>query len=354
MGQERSLRGPVPDVVHRRTRKEVQPVAVRLVPRNGQLPVGGTQPHDRLEEDPAALLNILPHGVQVCGKLHTGGEQALAVLSLALAVELLPPLRHKPEGWIVAAQNFNGVPGPVQLIPQSGILPCGTIVGAVGTDVHHLSRALHQGLHIHTGNGDGQQTHGGKDGIAAADVIRHHKGLPALGVRQRFQRTPGLIGGGVDALAGFLLAVFLLQQLPEETECHGRLRGGTGFGDDIHGEIHIPHQIQYLAQCVAGETVAHKVHVGRLFLFQVIIGRTQAVDHAAGSQIAAADADDHQCLRIALDLLSGSPDPGKFLPVIRLRQMHPTGKFSAQTGAGLNFFMGFFQTGQQCLLVRLR
>ena len=37
VGQERSLRGPVPDVVHRRTRKEVQPVAVRLVPRNGQL-----------------------------------------------------------------------------------------------------------------------------------------------------------------------------------------------------------------------------------------------------------------------------------------------------------------------------
>ena len=74
----------------------------------------------------------------------------------------------------------------------------------------------------------------------------------------------------------------------------------------------------------------------------------------AGSQIAAADADDHQRLRIALDLLSGSLNSSKFLPVIRLGQMHPSGEFSAQTGAGLEFFMGFFQTGQQCLLVRLR
>ena len=354
MGQERSLRSPVPDVVHRRARQEVQPIAVRLIPRNGELSVRGTQPHDRLKEDPAALLNILPHGVQVRGKLHTGGEQALAVLSLALAVELLPPLRHKPEGRIVATQNFNGVPGPVQLIPQGGILPRGVGVGVVGADVHHLCRALHQGLHIHAGNGDGQQAHGGEDGIPSADVVRYHEGLPALGVRQRFQRAPGLVSGSVDTLTGFLLAVFLLQQFSEETECHGRLRGGTRFGDNVDGEIHIPHQIQHLAQCVTGEAVAHKVHIRRLFLFQIIIRGAQTVDHAAGSQIAAADADDHQRLRIALDLLGGSPDPGKFFPVIRLRQMHPTREFSAQAGAGLELFMGLFQTGQQCLLVRLR
>ena len=87
---------------------------------------------------------------------------------------------------------------------------------------------------------------------------------------------------------------------------------------------------------------------------EIIFRGAQAVDHAAGSQIAAADADGHQCLRIALDLLGGSLDSGKFFPVICLRQMHPAGEFSAQTGAGLKFFMGFFQTGQQCLLVRLR
>ena len=49
--------------------------------------------------EPLPLLDVLTHGVQVRGELHAGGEEALVLLALALAVELLPPLRHEPEGW---------------------------------------------------------------------------------------------------------------------------------------------------------------------------------------------------------------------------------------------------------------
>ena len=82
----------------------------------------------------------------------------------------------------------------------------------------------------HTGHGDGQQAHGGEDGVPAAYLVGHHEGLPALGVGQALERAPGFVGGGVDPLAGLLMAVLLLQGFPEEAEGHGGLGGGAGLG----------------------------------------------------------------------------------------------------------------------------
>ena len=322
-------------MIHGGACQKVQTVPVFPVIGDGELPVGGPQPHHGFKENPAALLNVLPHRVEVGGKFHAGREQALAVLALALAEKLLPPLRHEPEGRVEAGQQLNGESGPVQLVPQGGILPCGTFKGAFSAAGHHVRRAVHQLRDIHPDSRDGQQAHGGQNGVASADFIRYYKGFPALIVRHGFQNAPGLVRGGVDAAAGALTAVFLFQQLPEESEGHGGLRGGAGLGDDVDGEVHVLHQIQHLPQRIAGKAVAHKVDAGRVLFLQIVIGRAQAVDDPTGPQIAAADADDHQRLGVCTDPLGRRLNPGKFPPVIVPGQVNPAGEFPAQTGSGL-------------------
>ena len=267
MGQQRALHGAVPDEVHIGAGQEVQTVAVGLVPGHGQAVFRGAQAHHGLEHKALALLDVLAHGVEVRGELHAGGEQALVVLALALAVQLLPPLQHEAEGGVIAGQQLHGAAGAVQLVADGGIAPGGAVVGGLGAAVHHLGGAPHQGVDVHAGDGDGQQAHGGQHAVPAAHVIGHHEGLPALGVRQGLQSAAALVGGGVNAALGALLAVLLLQRLPEEAEGHGGLRGGAGFGDDVHGEIHILHQLQNFLKGVGGQAVAGEVDIGGVFLF---------------------------------------------------------------------------------------
>ena len=184
MGQQRTLHSTVPDMVHRGSGKEIQPVTVRRVPGDGELPGRGAEAHHGLKENAAARLNVLAHGVQVGGKFHAGGEQTLSILALALAEELLPPLREEAEAGLIAGQQLHGKAFVVQLVPQRGILPRGVSKGGVGTAGHHVRRALHQGGNVHTGCRDGEKPHGGEYGVSPADVIRHYKRLPALTVRQ--------------------------------------------------------------------------------------------------------------------------------------------------------------------------
>ena len=283
MGQQGALHGPVPDEVQGLARQEVQPVAVRLVRRDCQLSVGGTQAHHGLKHQALALLDVLAHGVEVRGELHAGGEEALALLALALAEELLPPLRHEPERRVIAGQELNGPARPVQLVPDGGVPPGRAPEGSLGAGLHHLRRSLHQGGDIHPGHGNGQQAHGGQHAVSAAHVVGDHEGLPSLAVRQGLQGATGLVRGGVDPLPGALPAVLLLQGLPEEAEGHGGLSSGARLGNHVDGEIHIRHQVQHLPHSVGGKAVAHKVDVGGILALQVVIGRAQAVDDTPGA-----------------------------------------------------------------------
>ena len=355
MGQQRAVHGLLADEVHALARQEVQAVAICLVVGDGVLVLRRAEAHHRLKEMALALLDILPHGVQVGGELHAGGEQTLALLALGLAVQLLPPLGHKPEAGLIGRQDLDLLAAAVQLVPGGGVLPRG-----VGTHVrrragvHHLAGAVHQGVDVDARHGDGQQPHGGQHAVPAAHVVGHHKRLIALGVRQRLQRASVPVGGGVDALGGPLRSVLLLQQLAEEAERHCRLCGGAGFGDDIDGEVHAVQQLHDLAHVVGGQAVAHEVDVGGVLLFQIVVGGAQALDHAPGAQIGAADADDHQRLRVRLDARCRGLDAGKLLLVVVLRQAHPAGKVAAGAVTLLQMVVGDAQAGRQRRLVGQR
>ena len=135
--------------------EEVEPVHVLRIIGDGELTLGLLKAHHRLHEDALPLLNVLAHGVQVGGKLHAGGEDALAVLAFALAVELLPPLGEEAEGGLVAGQQLHLLAALIQGVAGGGVLPGGVVLSALGQGLHGLGSAGHQGVGVDTGHGDG-------------------------------------------------------------------------------------------------------------------------------------------------------------------------------------------------------
>ena len=313
---------------------------------NGDAAAAAGEAHHRLQHQALTLLDVLAHGVQIGGELHAGGEEGLAVLALGLAEELLPPLAEEAEGGLVSHQDLHLLAQGVQGVPGGGVLPGRIVRAGGGEGLHGLGGALHQGGDIHPGAGDGQQAHGGEDGIAAAHRVGHHKLLIALRVGQALQGPLVGVGGGVDAPAGPLLAVLLLQQGLEDAEGYCRLGGSARLGDDIDGEVLVLHQLDDLQHGVGGEAVAGKVDVGPALVGQVEIGGVEQLHHRAGAQIGAADADDHQGLGVAADALRRRLDAGKLLLVVVPGQVNPAGIRAAQAAALLQLDAGALQRVQ--------
>ena len=63
---------------------------------------------------PLALLNQLPHGMQLLGEHRRGRENALAVLPFGFSEQLPPPGGKATEIRLKGAENFNLLPVPVQ------------------------------------------------------------------------------------------------------------------------------------------------------------------------------------------------------------------------------------------------
>ena len=64
-----------------------------------------------------------------------------------------------------------------------------------------------------------------------------------------------------------------------------------------------------------------------------MVGTLEKLDHGAGAQIRAADADDHQRLGVAADLLRGGLNAGKLLLVIVHGEVDPAEKIVSGAGA---------------------
>ena len=344
MGQHHAPHGLVCHKGERLASQEVQAVNVLRVVGDQKLALGSEIDHG-LAHEALALLDILAHGVQVCGVLQAGGEQALALLALALAVELFPPLGEEAEAGLVAGQHLHLLAALVQGVAGGGVPPCGVVQSGDGQLRHGLGRAVHQSLDVDPGHSDGQQAHSGEDRVPAADGVGHHELLIALGIRQALQRAPGFVSGGIDALPGALLAVLLLQHPLENAEGDGGLGGGAGLGDHVDRKVPVTDEGDGLQQGVSGQSVSGEEDVGGVLLLQIVIGGAQELDDRAGAQIGTANANDHQHLGLLLDLPGSRLDPGELLFVIVPGQRHPAGKITAGSAVGGQHLRRLLQAG---------
>ena len=339
MGQDGALHGLAVDHAHVLAGQEVQAVEVALQLLDEEVLGGVLDVDDGLEHIAGALLDELAHGVQVGGEDAACGEQALVVLALALAEQLLVPLVHQGEVGLVALEDLDLLALAAEDVAGGGVL-VGVVVGAEHREpLHGVGRALHQLGDVDAGGGDGQQAHGRQHRVAAAHVVRHHEGGPALAVSQLLEGAAGAVGGGVDPLVGLLHADFLLQQLAQDAESQAGLGGGARFGDDVDREALALAQRDDVVQGGGADAVAAEVDLQALFQL-VVVDALDGLHHGAGAQVAAADAGHHQHVGVAADLLGSGLDAGELFLIVIAGQIHPAQKVVAGAGLGFQLLVG--------------
>ena len=237
---------------------------------------------------------------------------------------------------------------------DGGVLPRRVFKAALRAERHHLLRAAHQRGKVDPRNGNGEQTYGGQHAVAPADVIRNDKFLVALLIGKGLECAAVRVGRGVDALRRLRAAVFALQLFAEEAEGDGGFGGRAGLGDDVDGKVLVADEIHHLVERVGREAVADEVDVrGGLFL-QIVVGRAEALDHAARTQIAAADADDDERAGVGLDLLRRSEDARVFILIIVARERDPAEEVAALSAAVLQPARRALKARQKRSLIRQR
>ena len=230
-------------------------------------------------------------------------------------------------------------PNSVEDVAGGGVL-VGVVVGAEDREpLHGVGCALHQLGNVDAGGGDGQQAHGRQHRVAAADVVRHHEGGPALAVSQLLEGAAGAVGGGVDALVGLFDAHFLFQQLAQHPESQAGLGGGARLGDDVDGEALALAQRDDVVQGGGADAVAAEVDLQALFQL-VVVDALDGLHHGAGAQVAAADAGHHQHVGVAADLPGRVLDAAKLFFIVIAGQVHPAQEIVAGAGLGFQLLVG--------------
>jgi len=271
MSQHSAFERFLVDIGHGAILEEVEAIHIFWIVVDIKLLLRLVNQHDRFKHDTAAVLNVLAHGVQVGGENNRCRENSLLIFTFALAEQLLPPFVHHCKRRLVTDEHFNRFALAVQNIADCGIAVAG-VFGKVGIVelILSLRRALHQFIDIGAGNRDRQQAHGGEHGIAAADVIRNHKGFITFAIGKLFERSFRAVGRAVNTAAGFFLAVFLFQIIAQHTERDGRLRGGARFGNHVDGYILAVADIQQLAKRGGTDAVAGKIDVRRVLVHRIV------------------------------------------------------------------------------------
>ena len=94
------------NLVYAAAGQEVETVEVFLVRGNLQTGVGLLYADNGFKDGALAVLDPLTHRVQVGGEVNACGEDTLAVLALALAIELLPPFAQVVQLRLVVGSSL--------------------------------------------------------------------------------------------------------------------------------------------------------------------------------------------------------------------------------------------------------
>ena len=316
-----------------------------------------------LEHDACAVLQELAHGVQVGGEDAGGRHQALLVLALALAEQLLVPLVHHREVRLEAGQRLNALALAVQDVAGHGVAVGVVVRGQLAELLAAIGSALHELVDVDTGAGNGQQADSSQDGVASADVVGNDEGRPALLGCQPLQRAFGAVRRGVDALVGLLGADRILQQLAQHAERERGLGGGAGLGDDVDREALALRQLDDVVQGRGADGVAAEINL-QAVVSLIVVQALDGLDHSACAQIRTADTGDEQHIGIRADLLRSLLDAGKLFLVISNRQVQPAQKIIAGTRFGFQLIVGqldlridcliFFRTDEFCKMLAVK
>ena len=197
---------------------------------DGKVNLGGSDLQHGFKHGALTLLHVLTERVQVTGINGRYGENALAVLTLGFTVKLLEPFAHQFHSGGIGSVHLEFFALAIENIAKESILHTDVFFNVKVIEFFFcFQSACHHCIDIGTADCNGKKTHGGENGVSAADVAGYYKAfIAALG--GKFLEGAGLyvfIGGNEDALFGLFLAVFLFNQFTEHAEGNSGLGGGT-------------------------------------------------------------------------------------------------------------------------------
>ena len=314
--------------------KVVEAVEVLLVGGDGEAVARGLHGDDRLEDGAFALLNPLAHAVEVGAEIDAGREDALALLTLALAVELFPPLADVVELRLEVDENLNLLASGVKGVTGGSILGSDVVgIGdGGGSSLLHLDGTGHEGTDVVAGNGDGQQANGGEDAEPSAHVVGDDVGLVALLRGKGAGGTADSVGDADDDAAGCFHAALLFALLLQQTEGKGGLGGGTRLADIDDAEALVAEQGGELEEVVLGDVVSGIDDGGAGGLLKGLEVAVQRLDDGTGTKVAAADAADDHHVALVAECAGRGFDVGKGVVADAAGQMEPADEIVAGTG----------------------
>ena len=246
------------DLVDTLASEEVQAIEILFVGRNNHGAVGVLDGDDGLEDGAFAFLDPLAHRVQVGGEVDRSREDALVVLALRLAVELLPPFGHVMELGLIVDQNLGLLAKLIERVTNSSILGSGvlSIRNIDASGLLHILGATYEGLDVVASNGDGDETYGSEHRETTSYVIGDDILLVTLLGSESAERATLGISNSHDALLSLGLANLLFEHGLEDTEGEGGLGGGTRLGDIDDTELLLFQDVEEVGEVVLTDVVA--------------------------------------------------------------------------------------------------
>ena len=200
------------------------------------------------------LLDELSKWMKVCCKVRSCWEKSLAILTLALAVELLPPLWYIVKCWLKVSKDLDWLTLVVQYISYCCVLHSIWIVEVLcKTILSCWSCAFHKLIYISTAYCYWQKTNCCENWKTSSYIIRNYKCLIAFLCCKCLESSLCLVRCGVDSLCCALLAILLNKLLLEDSWSDTRLCCCTRLGDDVDREISVTDHLKQMSHVCAAD-----------------------------------------------------------------------------------------------------
>ena len=307
--------------------KEVKTIQVVAIGLDGNLTLGLTNTDNSFKQGTLALLNILSHRVEVGSECYACGEDTLVLLTLALAIELFPPLGNVLQAGLVGGENFDFVTFAVERIAHCGILSSDVLLEryALATSLLHILGTTHQLFDVDTCGSKRKKTYGSEYRETTTNIVGDDIGVVTLGSREGFQCTTSSIGNACDAHLGLLFTIASLNLGFDKTESDCGLGGGTALADNNGSNRVLFGSLQQLGSVGFAEVVACKYDIGVLALLVEEVERAaHCIEYGFGSKIRATNADNDDNLCLLGKASCGCFNGGNLLSGDARRKIYPT------------------------------
>ena len=330
-------------LIHTLALQEVQTIEVLIIVREEQLLVRSLYADNSLEDRALALLNPLAHRVKVGSEVASCREDTLLVFTLALTIELLPPLSEVVKFRLEVANDLNLLASLcIERLTSSSIDSSRVLIesNVLTTSLFHVSSTSNELFYVETSNSDRQQTYWSKNRETTTYIVRDDETLITLFVCASTGSTLLGIGNGYDHILSLFLATLILALLLQKTESESCLSCGTRLRDIDNTELLVLQERSQLVEVILTDVVTcEKDSWILLIIYEPSERIAETFDNGASTKVATTDTCNNNNLTLFTQCVGNCLNLIQELRSDRRWQMQPSQEIVTFTSAVLKSFL---------------